>query len=173
MVKKKALFFDRDGTIIKTNIFNKKPVAIKTLKSCRIFPSVHMILSALKKNYLIFLITNQPDVARKNNYKKNVIEINNYLKKKLSITQVYTCYCDNKNCKYKKPNIGMLNKASKKYNLDLSKSYVIGDRWKDIDAGNKAGCITIFLDKKYNERINTKPDHKITYFYELRKIFKV
>ena len=77
---KKALFFDRDGTIIKSNISDKnKPIAIKTLQECRIYPSVKKILNKFKKNYLIFLITNQPDVKRKKNSKKNVININRYL----------------------------------------------------------------------------------------------
>ena len=65
---KKALFFDRDGTIIKSKISDKKkPLAIKTLQECRIYPSVKKILNNFKKNYLIFLITNQPDVKRKEN----------------------------------------------------------------------------------------------------------
>ena len=77
---KKALFFDRDGTIIKSKVSkNKKPIAIKELKDCKIFPSAKKILNQLKKDYLIILITNQPDVGRNENTKKNVIEINNFL----------------------------------------------------------------------------------------------
>ena len=72
MVKKiKAIFFDRDGTIIKTKISkDKKPIAIKSLKECKMFQSTKKILNKLKKNYLIFVITNQPDVARKKKFKK-------------------------------------------------------------------------------------------------------
>ena len=67
------------------------------------------------------MITNQPDVARKKNLKKNVIEINRYLRKQLPIKKIYTCYCKSNKCKYRKPNIGMLIDASKKYKLDLKK----------------------------------------------------
>ncbi len=174
MVKNRnAIFFDRDGTIIKTKISpKKKPLAIKSLKECKIFPSAKKILSKLKKNYLLFIITNQPDVARKQNLKKNVIEINNYLKKKLPIKKIYTCYCDNKNCKFRKPNIGMLKDASKKYNIELKDSFVIGDRWKDINTGKNAGCKTIFLDKNYNEKLRSKPDYLIQNLFQLKKIFK-
>ena len=71
MSDKKAIFFDRDGTIIKTKISKeKKPVAIRSLKECRVFPSVLKILNRLKKDYLIFIITNQPDVFRKKILKK-------------------------------------------------------------------------------------------------------
>lgn len=175
MVKaKKAIFFDRDGTLIKTKISNdNKPLAIKKLNECIIFPSVKKILNKLKKNFLIFVITNQPDVANKKNLKLNVIRVNNHLKKILPIKEFFVCYCNNDKCKFRKPNIGMILKAKKKYNLDLENSYVIGDRWKDVDAGNKAGCITILLDKQYNEKLNTIPDYTINYFYNLQKLFKI
>ena len=174
MVKKiKAIFFDRDGTIIKTKISkDKKPIAIKSLNECKMFNSTKKILNKLKKNYLIFVITNQPDVARKKNSKKNVNEINKYLKNQLPIKKIYTCYCDNNKCKYRKPNIGMLKDASKKYKIDLKKSFVIGDRWRDIEAGKKAKCKTIFIDKKYSEKLKSKPDYLIKKLNQLKKIFK-
>ena len=171
---KKALFFDRDGTIIKSNISNKnKPIAIKTLQECRIYPSVRKILNKFKKNYLIFLITNQPDVKRKKNSKKNVININRYLKQKLPIKRIYTCFCDNDKCRFRKPNIGMLKKASKKYKIDLESSYVIGDRWKDIETGKKANCKTVFIDRKYSEKRKSRPNYSIKSFYQLKRIIKV
>ena len=170
---KKALFFDRDGTIIKSNISNKnKPIAIKTLQECRIYPSVRKILNKFKKNYLIFLITNQPDVKRKKNSKKNVININRYLKQKLPITRIYSCFCDNDKCRFRKPNIGMLKKASKKYKIDLGSSYIIGDRWKDIETGKRANCKTVFIDRKYSEKIKSRPDFSIKSFYQLKRIIK-
>jgi len=170
---KKALFFDRDGTIIRSGISkNKKPIAIKELKDCKIFPSVKKILNKLKKDYLIFIITNQPDVARKKNIKKNVDEIHKFLKKKLPIKRIYTCYCENNKCKYRKPNPGMLKHASKKYGINLHKSFVIGDRWKDIEAGKKVKCQTIFIDKKYNEKLKSKPNYNIKNFSQVREIFK-
>ena len=136
------------------------------------FNATQKILNKLKKNYLIFVITNQPDVARKKNSKKNVNEINKYLKIQLPIKRIYTCYCDNNKCKYRKPNIGMLKDASKKYKIDLKKSFVIGDRWRDIEAGKKAKCKTIFIDKKYSEKLKSKPDYSIKKLDQLKKIFK-
>ena len=87
MVKRlKAIFFDRDGTLIKTKLSkDNKPIAIKNIKELEIYQSVKKILNKLSKDYLIFLITNQPDVGRKKNTKKNVEEINNYLKDVLPI----------------------------------------------------------------------------------------
>ncbi len=173
VINKKALFFDRDGTIIKSKVSkNKKPIAIKYLKDCKIYPSVKKILNKLKKDYLIFLITNQPDVGNKKNTKKNVDEIHKFLKKKLPIKKIYSCYCTNDKCKYRKPNSGMLKEASKKYQINLHKSFVIGDRWKDIEAGKKVNCQTIFIDRKYNEKLKSAPDFTIQNLYQIKKIFK-
>ena len=174
MVKKlKAIFFDRDGTLIKTKLSkDNKPIAIKNIKELEIYQSVKKILNKLSKDYLIFLITNQPDVGRKKNTKKNVEEINNHLKDVLPIKKIYTCYCDNNNCKYRKPNIGMILDASNQFNLDLKKSFVIGDRWKDITAGVKAKCKTIFINRNYNEKVEHKADFIVNDFYEIKKIFK-
>ena len=76
---KNAIFFDRDGTIIKTFVKKNKPIAIKTLKDLSLIKGVPSVLNKLKAKYKIFVITNQPDVARGNNKKKNVIEINKEL----------------------------------------------------------------------------------------------
>lgn len=173
MVKKRAIFFDRDGTLIKTKKQKNKPKAIKNLKECKIFPSVKWILKKLSKKYLLFIITNQPDVFIKKNTKQNVLEINNFLKKKLPIKRIFTCYCKNDKCNFRKPNIGMLKKAKQIYNIDLSKSFIIGDRWRDVDMGKKSGCKTIFIDKNYDEKLNYHPDHRVKYFFELKKIFKL
>ncbi len=174
MVKKRsAIFFDRDGTIIRSKLSKtRRPIAIKILSECKIFPSAKKIFNKLKKEFLIFVITNQPDVYRKKNLKKNVIEINNFIKRELPINKIYTCFCDKKRCKYRKPNIGMLIDASKKYKIDLTKSFVIGDRWRDIKAGKKAKCKTIFINKNYNEKLKNKPDYTINSLYQLNKIFK-
>ena len=92
MVKKKALFFDRDGTLIRSKLSkDKKPLAIKEFSELKIYPSVKNILQKLKKNYLIFIYTNQPDVGRKINSVYNVKKINNYLIKNLPIKKIYTC----------------------------------------------------------------------------------
>jgi len=171
--KRKAIFLDRDGTIIETKISKKKlPKAIKKLRECKIYPSTKKILNKLKENFLLFIITNQPDVARKKNLKKNVIEINKYLKNRLPIKRIYTCYCDNNKCKYRKPNIGMLKDASKKYKIDLTKSFVIGDRWKDIEAGKQAKCKTIFIERNYSEKLKSKPNYLIKDISEIKKIIK-
>ena len=79
----KAIFLDRDGVIIYAPVSkDKKPKSIKNFSGVKILPHVLKVCQILQKQYLLFMITNQPEVARKKNTKKNVKKINSYLKKK-------------------------------------------------------------------------------------------
>lgn len=157
-ITNKAIFFDRDGIMIKAPIKNGYPKSIKTIHEIKIIPGIKKICISLKKKFKLIMITNQPDFERKENTKKNINCINNYLKSYLKLDSVYVCYSNNEKCKDRKPNPGMILKAKKKYNLNLKSCYVVGDRWRDIDAGNNAGCKTIFIDYKYKEKIKSKPN---------------
>ena len=166
----KAIFFDRDGVLIKAPVIKKRPKSIQTLQEIKFCSGINKICEYYKKNYYLIMITNQPDYERKKNTKKNINEINNFIKKKLNLDAVYVCYSDNNNHKDRKPNPGMILKAQKKYKINLKKSYLVGDRWRDIGAGNKAKCVTIFIDKKYDEKLSYKPRYKID---RLNKIFSI
>jgi len=169
----KAVFFDRDGTLIKTFVKKNKPLAINNIKDLKLFNNAKFVIDRLSKNYKIFIITNQPDVARGLNSKKNVIEINSKLKKLLSLNKIYTSYSSNDENYFRKPNPGMILKAKKEFNLNLKKSYVIGDREKDIIAGAKAGCKTILIKKSYNNHKTIKCSHLITKLKDILRIIKV
>lgn len=168
---KKAIFFDRDGTLIKTFISKKNvPVAIKKINDFKLLSNVKSVVKILSKNFLIIVITNQPDVSRGKNTKENVKKINFKLTEILKINKIYTCYSDNNLNYMRKPNPGMIYSAKKKFNLNLKKSFVVGDRNKDILAGKKAHCRTILIKKKYNKENSSHPDYIISNFKELLKI---
>lgn len=170
---KKAVFFDRDGTLIKTFISKKNiPIAIRNHKDLKLLKNTKQVILKLSKKYLIIVITNQPDVSRGKNSRKNVIKINSELIKKLPITKVYTCFSDDDNNFMRKPNPGMIYSAKKKFNINLKKSFVVGDSHKDILAGKNAKCKTILLNKKYNNSKFSQPDFSIDKFNELLKIIK-
>ena len=175
MVKKnKAIFFDRDGTLIKTFVSKKNiPIAIKNIKDLRFVNYANLVINKLRHKYHIFIITNQPDVSRGKNTKKNVVLINSVIKKKLKIDKIFTSYSDNEKNFMRKPNPGMIYQAKKIYDLNLKKSYVVGDRCKDILAGKKSMCKTILINKKYNSKINIIPDFKINNLKDLLIIIKV
>ena len=169
----KAIFLDRDGVIIYAPVSkDKKPKSIKNFSGVKILPHVLKVCQILRKQYLLFMITNQPEVARKNNTKKNVEKINSYLKKKLRLKDVYDCYSNSEKNKFRKPNPGMIISAAKKYNIELKKSYMIGDRWRDVDAGYNASCKTIFIDRSYSEKLRKKPNFKIKKFKDVLKYVK-
>jgi|TARA_B110000259_G_C14022069_1_gene403387 D-glycero-D-manno-heptose 1,7-bisphosphate phosphatase len=173
MLNNKAFFFDRDGVLNEAVIIKKKPYPPNNIHELILEKFAENIIIFLKKlNYKIFVFTNQPDVTRKTTKKNEVIKINNFIKKKFDIDDLFVCYCSKDTCFRRKPNPGMIYDAKKKWNIDLRNSYVVGDRYKDIKAGKNAGVKTIFLDKKYNEKKLAKPDFVIKSLNEIKKILE-
>ena len=172
----KAIFLDRDGVLNKVVLREKGKVigSPKSLYELKLSPYIKKTsLYLKKKGYLLIMITNQPDYIRQKNTKKNIVQINNFLKKKLFLDDVYVCFHDDlNNCKCRKPKPGMILMAQKKHQIDLKKSYFIGDRWRDIVAGKKAKCKTILIDYNYKEKMKTNPDFKIKKINQVLKIIK-
>ena len=150
---RKAIFLDRDGVINKTFIKNSLPISPPSFDLLEILPNIKESILRLKKlNFVCLVVTNQPDVSRGKIEKKTVIKMNNYLKDEIKLDDIFVCYHDDHdNRKCRKPKSGLLLDAGKKWNIDLKKSYMIGDRGKDIEAGRCIGCKTIFIDYNYKE----------------------
>ena len=163
-IKKKAVFFDRDGVINLPLIRNGKHHPPKTLKELKMIDNIELLLNNLKnQKFLMFVITNQPDVERGTFEKKDVEEIHDFMLRTLPLEKIYVCYDDGikKNTKMRKPHPGMLLLARDEYNVDLNTSYLIGDRWRDIDAGIAVGCTTVFIDWGYKEKLNQLPNKTV------------
>ena len=120
----KAIFLDRDGVLNKVVLREKGKIigSPKSLKELKLIPNIKKVTLSLKKRgFLLIMITNQPDYLRKKNSKKNILQINYYLKKKLFLDDVFVCFHDDSSkCVCRKPKPGMLFKAKKKHKLDLS-----------------------------------------------------
>jgi len=172
MFKEKAVFLDRDGVINQGIVRDGKPYPPKNLKSLKIILGVNDSLQSLILNgWKIIVVTNQPDVARGFTFHKKVEKINNYIKHILPITEVFTCYHDDHDsCDCRKPKPGLLISAAKKYKINLNNSYMIGDRWKDIEAGNRAGCKTFFIDYAYKEKKPVNFTYRVKSLEEAVKI---
>lgn len=167
----RAIFLDRDGVVNKAIIKNGKPYPPKKVSEIIFVKGITKFLKFFSKNYYIILITNQPDYARKITLKKNIISINNYLKKKLKIDKIYTCFHDDKDrCNCRKPKPGFFYEAKKKYKLNFNNCYMIGDRFKDIEASNMAGIKGIFIDYKYKEKKPKKFFKRVNSIEEAMKI---
>lgn len=113
-----------------------------------------MALARLKeRGFLLLVVTNQPDVARGVQQREVVEQMSRYLCERLPLDGVLTCYHDDPDdCDCRKPRPGLMISASKKYGVELAGSYMIGDRWRDVDAGRNAGCKTIWIDHGYAEQ---------------------
>jgi D-glycero-D-manno-heptose 1,7-bisphosphate phosphatase len=150
----KAIFLDRDGVMIKAVIKNGKPYPVKTVSEVEIIKGLQEVLLQIKQhNFLLIGITNQPDVARGTQSRENVESINHFLEEQLFLDKMFTCYHDNNDhCECRKPKPGMLLEAANEFNIDLHESFMVGDRWSDIEAGRNAGCQTIFVNYQYAEK---------------------
>jgi len=154
-----AVFLDRDGVINRAIVREGKPFPPMTLAELEILPGVLVALRQLKSaGFLLLVATNQPDVAR-GTQKREVIEaMHAHLCRELPLDGFYTCYGDGDDCPERKPNPGLLLRAATEHGIDLSRSFMVGDRWRDIEAGQRAGCRTVFIDYGYRERRPERSD---------------
>ena len=148
-----AVFLDRDGILNRAIVRSGKPYAPARLEEAEVLSSTFTVLPQLKAaGYILIGITNQPDVARGTQSREVVESINTMIQSHLPVREIFVCYHDNiDNCDCRKPKPGLILQAAKKYGLDLSQSWMVGDRWKDIAAGRSAGVKTIFVDRHYAE----------------------
>lgn len=111
-------------------------------------------LRRLRENgFVLLVVTNQPDVKRGMSSEKTVEEIHRFLIAKLPLDGIFACFHDDKdNCACRKPKPGLILDAAATWDVDLGRSYLVGDRWRDIEAGAAAGCRTVLIDHSYNER---------------------
>ena len=143
---KKALFLDRDGVLNK--LYNNRPPW--KISEIEIFSEAKEIIKIAKsKEFLPVIVSNQPDAARGHVSIHKIYKINQNICNQLNINNSYLCIHAYDNlCECRKPKPGMFFQAASEINIDLNKSYMVGDRLKDIVAGKKAGCKTIYLNDK-------------------------
>jgi D-glycero-D-manno-heptose 1,7-bisphosphate phosphatase len=154
-----AVFLDRDGIINRAIVRDGKPFPPARLEELQILPGTVTALSLLSSaGYLLIGVTNQPDVARGTQSRQTVESFNALLRSQLPIHEIFVCYHDNgDHCNCRKPKPGLILEAAQKYGLDLSRSWMIGDRWKDIAAGQAVRLKTIFVDYHYAETYKGRP----------------
>ncbi|HAD88138.1 MAG TPA: HAD family hydrolase [Rhodospirillaceae bacterium] len=156
----KAVFLDRDGVISKSDVRAGKPYAPKRFTDFKLLPDVIASIRSLKyAGFLIVVVTNQPDVGNGLTPREEVERMNDTLLNTLHVDAVKACYHrQDEGCACRKPEPGMLIEAADDLRIDLSDSFMVGDRWSDIAAGRSAGCRTVFIDRGYSERRPDAPD---------------
>ncbi len=160
---KRAVFLDRDGVLNRAIRVKGRARPPAGLGELEILPGVPEALQALRaRGYMLIVVTNQPDVARGTQTREMVETLNTTLAGCLPLDEILVCYHDDKDdCGCRKPRPGLLQQAARNHGIDLTASFMVGDRWRDIEAGCRAGCRTILIDYQYSEEIPRPPDHTV------------
>jgi D-sedoheptulose 7-phosphate isomerase len=162
--KRRAVFLDRDGVINRAFVRDGKPFPPPTPQALEVLPEVPEALQELKSHgYELLVVTNQPDVGRGKQSRQALDAMHQALRAQLPLDDILVCcHTDQDHCNCRKPLPGMLLDAARKHNIDLSASFMVGDRWRDIEAGYNAGCKTILIDYGYAERPpDREPDLRV------------
>ena len=170
-----AVFLDRDGTLNRQVIRAGKPYPPQTLPEFELFPEVPAACASLAAaGYVLVVATNQPDVGRGTQSSAVVESMHARLRQLVpSISHLEVCYAPGTAHAphlppdpRRKPEPGMLLDAARTLNLDLTRSWMVGDRWRDIDCGKRAGVRTVFIDFAYDEALHAPPDFTVRSFAE-------
>jgi len=158
-----AVFLDRDGVLNEAIVRHGKPYPPRDLSELVLRHGARAALEELKREgFLLIVVTNQPDVARGRANRADVDKINAQLAAILPLDAIEVCEHDDKEqCDCRKPKPGMILRARKKLGVDLARSFMVGDRWRDIEAGRRAGCRTILIGDGYGETFLCAPTIKL------------
>ena len=153
-VSARAVFLDRDGVLNAAVVRDGRPYPPQRVDELVILPGVRAALDELRRaGFVLLVVTNQPDVARGAQTREVVEAIHARLRAELPLDAIYCCYHDDADaCACRKPAPGLLLDGARAFGVDLAASFMVGDRWRDIEAGAAAGCRTVFVDHQYRER---------------------
>ena len=157
---RRAAFLDRDGVLNRPTVVDGTPHPPASVDELELLPGVEDACRRLHDaGLMLIVVTNQPDVARGTQTLAEVEALNTELQARLPLDEVRVCPHDDADaCDCRKPAPGMLLDAAREHGLELANSVMVGDRWRDIEAGRRAGCRTVFLDAGYSERSPEAPD---------------
>lgn len=153
----RAVFLDRDGVLVGSDVVDGVPTPVA---EPQVLPGVLEACAELRSaGFRLVMVTNQPDIARGRISADHVALVNDRLRSALNLDDVRVCpHDDAEGCECRKPASGMLLAAAGDHNIDLSASVMVGDRWRDIQAGHNAGTRTVFVDHHYQEKQNVEAD---------------
>ena len=158
----RAVFLDRDGVINRAIIRENLPYPPTRVSEFEILPGVREACERFRRaGYLLVVATNQPDVGRGLVPREAVEAMHEQMNTLLPLDRIETCYHPGQgqsNCDCRKPKPGMLLRAARELGIDLKNSWMVGDRWRDVDCGHAAGCRTVFIESHYAEPLKQKPD---------------
>jgi len=154
-----AVFLDRDGVLNEPVVRDGKPYPPADVSALHLSAGAGEAMRALRDaGFALIVVTNQPDVARGTTPRTVVDAINGRLREQLPLDDVLVCAHDDADvCDCRKPKPGLLRLGARLHELDLARSYLVGDRWRDVEAGAAAGCKTVLVERGYAERPPSVP----------------
>jgi D-glycero-D-manno-heptose 1,7-bisphosphate phosphatase len=162
-IVKRAVFLDRDGVINKALFKNGISHPPQNLQEFEYFSDAQKTCQELEKaGFILIVVTNQPDVARGTQTKEMCETIHQKIKKDLPVRAIFACYHDDQDaCLCRKPKPGLLQEGAQQFGIDLKASFMVGDRWRDVEAGRSAGCKTVLIENPYSQAEKCTPDLKV------------
>jgi D-glycero-D-manno-heptose 1,7-bisphosphate phosphatase len=171
-IKKRAVFLDRDGVLNPPVVRNGLPFPPARVADFELYPDVTEGCEKLREaGFLLIVVTNQPDVGRGSQRREIVEAMHTKLRTILpTLDGIEVCFHGGAThgdpCDCRKPAPGMLQRAAAAHGIDLAQSFLIGDRWRDVDCAHAAGCRAIFIDHGYREALREKPEFTVLTFKE-------
>ena len=171
-IRKRAVFLDRDGVLNRPVVRDGLPFPPATAEEFELYPDVADGCSQLRKaGFLLVVVTNQPDVGRGTQTREAIEAMHSKLRAAIPVLDaIEVCFhagaAHGEPCDCRKPKPGMLLRAAAAYAIDLKKSFLIGDRWRDVDCAHAAGCRSVLIDHGYHEALKEKPEFTVTNFSE-------
>ena len=155
-----AVFLDRDGVLNEVDVRDGTPHPPSGVEHLRVLPGVVEACYRLRElGFALVVVTNQPDIARGKQTRDEVDRLHDVLRARLPLDDIVVCaHDDADDCPCRKPRPGMILDAAARLDLDLAESVCVGDRWRDVEAGKRAGVMAIFVDRGYGERRPTGAD---------------
>jgi D-glycero-D-manno-heptose 1,7-bisphosphate phosphatase len=164
----RAVFLDRDGVLNANIVRDGKPYAPRSLADFHLLPGVEKAVRRIKDaGFMAIVVTNQPDVASGLTARTTVEAMHDELRGRLPVDDIKVCWhLDRDQCSCRKPKPGMLLEAAAERNIDLKASYIVGDRWRDVEAGHAAGCFAFFVDWHLVQERPVDPDKIVSSLVE-------
>jgi D-glycero-D-manno-heptose 1,7-bisphosphate phosphatase len=169
-VRQRAVFLDRDGVLNRPVVRDGLPFPPANADEFILYPDVAEGCAQLKEaGFLLILVTNQPDVGRGTQRRESVDAMHAALRAAVpSVDGIEVCFHAGSRhgepCDCRKPKPGMLLRAAASHDIDLERSFFIGDRWRDVDCAHAAGCRAVFIDHGYREPLREKPEVVVSNF---------
>jgi len=156
-----AVFLDRDGVIVVPEFRDRRSFAPRRLQDFRLYPEAAASLQKLRQaGFLLAVVTNQPDVGNGLISRSEVEAMHEIMRRELPLDAVKVCFHGQaERCDCRKPKPGMILEAADELGINLKRSFMVGDRSSDIEAGRAAGCATVFIDLNYALPAPDSPDY--------------